>query len=224
MPLYNKQEMSNLERNDFMKKALSLVLGGLFLLFQAAPVWASTAFTVSATVPLATGISLVVDSVNSTGTPVFTQVTGANLSFDPMTFNTANNIYIPGVYYAINVASSSGSGLPDTTLTYTEGSNPNSGSASQGGLGTKSTATFAQELGNVETITSLGKKRLIDLTGTVGHQPYTSLATGSYLRVYVGVWTGSTTAPADPSNGQPFSNADAAGTYTGTLTVTAVVN
>ena len=194
-------------------------------MFQVLPVWAApTTFTVSATVPQATGIAIVVDSVNSSGTPVFTPVSGTSLSFDPMTFNTTNNIYIPSVYYALNISSSSGSGLPDTTVTYTEGANPNSGSASQGGLGTKTTATFAQELGNVETITALGKKRLIDLTGTVGHEPYTSLATGSYLRIYVGVWTGSTTAPVDPSNGQPFSNADASGTYTGTLTVTAVVN
>jgi hypothetical protein len=207
-----------------MKNKLSLILGGMFLLFQAAPVWAATAFTVSATVPPATGINIVVDSVNSTGTPVFTQVSGTTLSFDPMTFNSTNNIYVPSIYYALNVSTSGGGGLPDTTVTYTEGSNPNSGSATQGGLGTKSTATFAQELGSTETITALGKKRLIDLTGTVGHEPYTALASGSYLRVYVGVWTGSTTAPADPSNGQPFSNADAPGTYTGTLTVTAVVN
>jgi hypothetical protein len=206
-----------------MKKVLSLVLGGVFLLFQALPVWAATAFTVSATVPLATGITMVVDSVNATGTTVFTPVSGTALSFDPMTFNTTNNIYLPGIYYALNISTSGGGGLPDTTVTYTEGTNPNSGSATQGGLGTKSTATFAQELGSVETITALGKKRLIDLTGTVGHEPYTALASGSYLRIYVGVWTGSTTAPADPTNGQPFSNADASGTYTGTLTVTAVV-
>jgi len=210
-----------------MKNKVSLLLGGLFLLCQVGTGWASTAFQVSATVPLATGISIVVDSVNSTGTPVFTPVTGTALSFDAgagMQLNSTYNILMPSVYYALNIASSGGAGLPDTTLTYAEGTNPNSGSATLGGLGTKTTATFAQELGSVETITALGKKRLIDLTGSVGHEPYTALATGSYLRVYVGVWTGSTTAPADPGNGQPFTYGDAPGTYTGTLTVTAVVN
>ena len=210
-----------------MKTRLSIVLGGLLLLVQAGTGWASTAFTVSATVPTANSVNLVVDQVNASGTPVFTPVTGTALSFDAgggMVYNTTNNIYLPSVYYAINVSAAGGGGLPDTTVTYAEGTNPNSGSSTQGGLGQKATVTFAQELGSVETITALGKKRLMDLTGSVGHEPYTSLATGSYLRLYVGVWTGSTTAPADPSNGQPFSNADAPGQYTGTLTVTAVVN
>jgi hypothetical protein len=210
-----------------MKTKLSLFLGGMFLLLQAGTVWAATAFTVSATVPTSTGINLVVDSVNATGTPVFTQVTGTNLSFDAgggMVFNTTNNIYLPSVYYAINVSTSGGAGLPDTTVTYAEGNNPNGSSTTQLGLGTKATATFDQELGSAETLLPLGKKRLIDLTGSTGHVPYTSLASGSYLRIYLGVWTGSTTAPVDPSNGQPFSNADAPGQYTGTLTVSATVN
>ena len=209
-----------------MNTKLNLILGGLFLLSQlvlpvGARAQAATAFTVSATVPLATGISIVVDSVNATGTPVFTPVSGTSLSFDPMTFNTTNHIWLPSIYYVLNIGVSGGSGLPDTTVTYAEGTNPN---GATNGLGYKSTATFDQELGTTETLLSLGKKRLIDLTGTTGHVPYTSLATGSYLRVYLGIWTGSTVAPADPSNGQPFSNADAAGTYTGTLTVSAVVN
>jgi len=207
-----------------MKSRLSLILGSLFLLGQVGTVWAATAFTVSATVPTANSISILVDQVNATGTPVFTPVSGTALSFDAgggMTFNATNNIYLPSVYYALNIATAGGGGLPDTTLTYTEGVNPN---GATNGLGYKATVTFAQELGSVETITALGKKRLIDLTGTVGHEPYTALASGSYLRVYLGVWTGSTTAPADPSNGQPFSNADAPGLYSGSLLVTAVVN
>ena len=54
-----------------MKTKLSLILAGLFLLGQAATGWAATTFTVSATVPSATGISVAVSSVNST-TNVFT--------------------------------------------------------------------------------------------------------------------------------------------------------
>lgn len=191
---------------------------------QSATGWAATAYQVSATVPSATGISMVVDSVNATGTPTFTPISGTALSFDPMTFNTTSNIYVPGVYYAINISASGGGGEPDTTVTYAEGTNPNGSSATQFGFGTKSTVTFAQELGSTETITALGKKRMIDLVGSVGHEPYTALAAGSYLRLYVGIWTGSTVSPVDPSNGQPFTNSDAPGTYTGTMTVTAVVN
>jgi len=210
-----------------MKIKVTLFLGGLYLLCQAGTGFASTTFTMSATVPQATGISIIVDSVNSTGAPIFTLVSGSALSFNSgggMTYNAANNIFLPSVYYALNIQATGGSGLPDTTVTYSEGSNPNSGSATFGGLGSKATATFAQELGSVETITALGKKRLIDLTGNVGHEPYTALAPGSYLRVYLGIWTGSSTSPADPSNGQPFSYGDAPGSFTGSLTVSATVN
>lgn len=209
-----------------MKKVLGVILGGLFLLFLSVPVWASTTFTVSATVPAATGISISVDSVNST-TNVFTLLASGTtaLSFDPMTYNATNAIYIPSVYYALNFGVTGGAGTPDLTVTYNEGTNPN---GTTNGLGYKTTATFAKEVvgtGGTTTETLLSdhgpKKRLIDLNGE--HVTYTELA-GGYPRIYVGVWTGTTTVPADPSNGQPFSNGDAPGTYTGSLVVTAVVN
>jgi hypothetical protein len=209
-----------------MKIIMSLILGGLFLLFHTVPVWAqSTTFTVSATVPDASGVSITVDSINSS-TNAFTQEPAGTtaLSFDPMTYNSTSNIYVPSIYYALNFSTSGGAGSPDVTFTYNEGSNPNSGSTTNpDGLGYKSTATFAKETTSGETLlTAHGpKKRLIDLSGE--HVAYTETA-GGYLRVYLGVWTGSTTTPADPSNGQPFSNADAAGQYTGSLVATAVVN
>jgi hypothetical protein len=208
-----------------MKTKLSVILGGLFLAFQVVPVWAApTTFTVSATVPAATGISITVDSVNS-ATNVFTTLpTGTTaLSFDPMTFNTTNNIYIPSIYYALNFAVANGAGSPDVTVTYNEGSNPNSGTSNPDGLGFKSTATFAKEVGSTETLlTDHGPKKL--LTNLNGEHVTFSELTGGYLRIYLGIWVGSTTAPADPAGGQPFSNADAPGTYTGSLVATAVVD
>jgi len=205
-----------------MKTKISIVVAGLFLLFQVAPVWAApTTFTVSATVPLATGISINVSSVNSSTNAFTLQPSGTTaLSFDPMTFNTTNNIYIPNHYFALDFGVTGGGGSPDVSVTYNEGTNPN---GATNGLGFKATATFAKEVGTTETLlTAHGpKKRLIDLSSE--HVAFTEL-TGAYLRIYVGAWTGSTVAPADPTNGQPFSNADAAGTYTGSLVVTAVVN
>jgi hypothetical protein len=215
-----------LREESVMKKVLSLVLGGAFLLFQSVVVWAApTTFTVSATVPSATGVGVTVSSVSSASNAFTTQPAGTTaLSFDPMTFNTTNNIYLPNHYYALDFAVSGGSGSPDVTVSYNEGSNPN---GSTNGLGYKSTATFAKEVSNGTTntetfLTAHGpKKRLIDLSGE--HVGFTEL-TGGFLRMYLGVWTGSTTAPADPTNGQPFTAADGAGTYTGSLVVTAVVN
>jgi hypothetical protein len=210
-----------------MKKIWGLILAGAFVLCQVSTGWAApTTFTVSATVPAATGISISVASVNSTSNVFTTLASGTTaLSFDPMTFNATTNIYVPNVYYALSFGVTNGSGTPDVTVTYSEGSNPN---GSTNGLGYKSTATFAKEVVNTngtttETLlTAHGpKKRLIDLNGE--HLTYTELA-GGFPRIYLGIWTGSTTAPVDPSNGQPFSNSDAAGLYTGSLLVTAVVN
>lgn len=209
-----------------MKIIVSLILGGIFLLFQAVPIWAApTTFTVSATVPDATGVGVTVSSVNSTTNAFTTEAAGTTaLSFDPMTFNTTNNIYLPNHYFALDFAVTGGAGSPDVTVTYNEGSNPN---GTTNGLGYKSTATFAKEVSNGTTTTETfltahgPKKRLIDLSSE--HVAYTEV-TGGFLRIYLGVWTGSTTAPADPTNGQPFTASDGAGVYTGSLVVTAVVN
>ncbi len=204
-----------------MQKSISLVLTGLFLISQAA--MAQIPLTVSATVPAATGLQLTVTPVNSTtnafGTP---STTATTLPFGTLTFNSTLGIYLPTNYFAIDLGTTGGAGVPIVNVTYAEGTNPNG--VATNGLGTKTTATFVTEAisggSTVESSSSLGKKRLIDLTGTVGQ--LSTIPTGSWERVYVGVWTGSTTAPADPANGKPFSNTDKGGTYTGTLTFTLV--
>jgi hypothetical protein len=212
-----------------MKTKLSLiVLGGMLLIGHnaMAQLTAPQTFTVSASVPLSTSVGITVNSINSTGSPVFTPVAGTALSFGTLTYTTTNgiNIYLPNHYFSLDVAPIGGAGAPDTTVTYTEGANPN---GATNGLGYKATATFAKEVYTsattppTETITALGKMRLIDLAAT--HEPYTAVS-GGWLRIYIGIWTGTTTAPADPTNGQPFSNADAAGSYTGSLLITAVIN
>jgi len=205
-----------------MKTRLILLLGGLFLLSQGAAVSAQT-LTVSASVPAATGLQLTVTPVNAT-TNVFgtSSTTATTIPFGTLTFNSTLGIYLPANYYAIDIGTTGGAGTPTVAVTYVEGTNPNN--VATNGLGTKTTATFVTEAlsgtSTVETLSSLGKKRLIDLTGTAGQ--LSTIPSGSWERVYVGIWTGSTTAPADPSNGKPFTNTDVGGTYTGSLTFTAV--
>ena len=209
-----------------MKIKMHLILGGLFLMSQVATVQAAAqTLTVSATVPQATGISITVTPVNATTNVFGTPSTSATtLPFGTLTYNAANGIYLPSQYFAIDLGSTGGAGSPIVAVTYVEGTNPNL--VATNGLGTKTTATFALEqytsptTSPIETISTLGKKRLIDLTGTAGE--VATIPSGDWERVYVGVWTGSTTAPADPSNGKPFVNTDNAGTYTGTLTFTVV--
>ncbi|MDE2222767.1 MAG: hypothetical protein KGK03_06825 [Candidatus Omnitrophica bacterium] len=201
----------------------ALAVLGLVVLAPVAGDATQFNFTVSATVPAATGVSVTVSSVNSSTNAFTTMPAGTTaLSFDPMTFNPTLGIYLPNHYFALDFGATGGAGTPDLTLTYTEGTNPN---GTSNGLGTKTTATFAKEVlgtggSTTETLLPQGKMRLIDLSST---HIAASEVTGGWPRVYLGVWTGSTTAPADPSNGKPFSNADAAGTYTGSLVITAVV-
>ena len=77
---------------------MKLLLTAAVLLGSAGIVMAagsgSQTFTVSATVPSASSVSITPSSVNST-TNVFTTVSGTSLSFDPLNFdiNNANNIF-----------------------------------------------------------------------------------------------------------------------------------
>lgn len=176
--------------------------------------------TVSASIPTPTSLQLTVTPINATtGVPGTPSTTATTIPFGTLTYSTSLGIYLPTNYYSVALGTN-GAGVPIVAVTYTEGSNPNNNAAN--GLGTKSTATFvtANSSTGVETVSSLGKKRLIDLTGTAGE--LSTIPSGSYEKVYVGIWTGSTTAPADPSNGKPFTTTDTGGTYTGTLTFTAV--
>jgi len=207
-----------------MKKILSLSLGCLVLFSQTATVFANAIpLTVSATITPGTAIQLTVTPVNATtnvfGTP---STTATTLPFGTLGFNSTLGIFLPTNYFAIDIGETGGAGTPIVSVTYTEGTNPNA--LATNGLGTKTTATFVTEAisgsSTVETPSSLGKKRLIDLTGTAGQ--LATIPSGSWERVYVGVWTGSTVAPADPTNGKPFANTDVGGTYTGTLTFTSV--
>src|SRR3569623_926644 len=75
----------------------------------------SKTFTVSATVPAASGVNIIASSVNST-TNAFTTVNGTSLSFDPLTFDTTNSIFVPNHYFAIDVGPAGGGGSTDVTI------------------------------------------------------------------------------------------------------------
>ncbi len=175
----------------------------------------TTSFLVSASIPAATGASITASRVNA-ATNAFTAVSGTNLSFDPLTFQATNQIYLPDHFFAIDIGSVGGAGSPNVNVTYTEGLNPNTPGK---GLGWHSSATFVRVEGATEVpLTAHGPKKLLkDLTG----ENITSAeATGGFLRVYTGIITGDASTP---TGGIPFSNADKPGAYNGTLVVTATV-
>ncbi|MBF0122831.1 MAG: hypothetical protein HQL21_05425 [Candidatus Omnitrophica bacterium] len=208
-----------------MKKAVGLMIAVVFMFMQAGTLSAATrSFTVTASVPSATGVAISASSVlvsTNAFTPLASNVT--SLSFDTMTFNTTYGFWAPDHVFAIDVGTVGGAGNVTTVVTYTEGTNQNS-SVGGHGLGYKGLATFqkATVSGGVTTeatIAAHGKKKLIDLTGTTVTPAQVA---GGWLRVYLGITT-DPTAVGMPANAEIFSNADRSGIYDGTITFTATV-
>ena len=200
-----------------MKKTINIIFVGLLVTIfqvQSFAITVNRSFTVSATVPGATGVTINASSVTNSG-GVFSSVTGTALNFGTLTFNTINGIWLPGNYFAIDIGSSGGAGVPTTTVSYTEGANPNSPGH---GLGYKSAATFVKIVGTTETQLASHKKVLKNLTNEIVAP---SEITGGFLRIYLGIVTGD---PAStPADGEPFTNNDRPGTYDGTLLISATV-
>jgi len=204
-----------------MKKVFSIIAAGILFLGQAGWVAADTkTFTVSATIPSATGVGINAFQYDA-ATNNRTAVTGTALNFNPMTFNASTNVFLPNHYFAIEVAPVSGSGNTDVTLSYTEGANP---ASPNHGLGWRSVATFFKVTGgSTETaLSSHGPKKMLkDLAGE--HVTPAELAS-AFLRVYVGIVTKDPGATIpDPASSEVFTNATPAGNYDGSLVVTATV-
>ncbi len=204
-----------------MEKILRLVLISGFLLGSTGSLMADTrTFTVSATIPPPSGVSLTAHSVNA-ATNVWTLVTGTALNFDPMTYDLTNQIYRPDHYFVINAGPIAGAGSTDVTVSYTEGANPNTAVGGHG-LGWKTVATFVKVSGTTETnLAAHGPKKLLkDLTAE--HITPAELGTGTF-RMYTGIEL-NPAATGEPAGAEVFSAADRVGSYTGSLVVTATVS
>jgi len=208
-----------------MKTKLSLILGGLLLLSQAAMAQTTT-YSVSATVPAGAGVGITVNSVN-TATSSFTLVPGTTLNYAPLSFNTTNNVYLANNYFTFDVAVI-GAGAPNTIVAYTAGIVP---AGAVNTLGSNSSISFDKEVYTSSSTPPTqtpysGPFVLSSLAGTPQTVPYTAV-TGGWTRIYMGLCTGNTSSAAgtvDPAGCHPFSSADAVGTYTGTLSITTAVN
>jgi hypothetical protein len=184
----------------------------------------SESFIVSAEVPQATGIAINASQVNAS-TEVWSTVSGNTLDFGMMTLS-ADGVYLPDHYFAVDVGATGGAGTPSVTVSYTEGTNPNS---PDHGLGWKSTATFVRVEGGPGPedqtevpLSAHGPKKLLkDLSGELFSE---SEISGGFFRFYLGIVTGDPEATfPDPAAAEVFTNADAHGEYTGTLLVSASI-
>ena len=180
---------------------------------------ADTTLNLSADIPAATSVSVNVSSVNSS-TNQFSALSGSSLTFNPMTLDQTNKIYLPNHYFALDVGPAGGAGSINVTLTYTEGIPP---AGQTHGLGWKSTATFVRVVGATGNQTETGltahgpKKLLKDLNGET---ILSSEVSGGFFRMYLGIVTLDPAAAfKDPAGAEVFSNADKPGNYSGTLLI-----
>jgi len=171
-------------------------------------------YNLSAEIPDATGVSITASRiVGTTWTPAST-----SLTYD-MNYDTTNEVWLATEYYAVDVAPTGGTGNPQTTVTFLQGYNPNGGTAH--GLGVKGAANFVSVTGptgsQTETALPAHPKEIFS---TVNETINPSELNGGFLRMYFGINTGDASTP---TNGEVFTNADAPGSYEGTMTVSATL-
>ncbi len=200
-----------------MKKIIGSIITVVMLTAVSAVAHADT-FNLSATIPTINGVSVTAQSV--TGSTWASA--GTALAFGKLTLNTFTNgkqAYLPDSYFAIDVAGTGGAGVP--TLTQVSYAETTTGATK---LGARANISFmaltynaADPAKPTETAMSAHAKKalsaLATTTESIGKADITGVGAG-WLRIYVGLNDGTVT------NLVPFSPSDAAGTYTGTLTIT----
>lgn len=211
------------------KEGLRLRLA-LLAVFVLVPVSRAAAvdFVVSADVPPATGVSISATENHMEGS---TEVFGPTvIAFDfnnasgHLDLDTVNGIYTSDHFFTIDVAAIGGAGSPNVTVSYGSESNP---VGQTKGFGFKSTATFNKVTGGPApsdqvdtTMGTHGTKLLNQISG--GEFISNTDLLGGFLRIRVGVYDGANSA-LNTAGGEPFTNADISGPYSGVVTVTATL-
>ncbi len=202
-----------------MKKRLLIALG-LFsaVLVLATPVHAQNSedFVITAEVPTAGKATFVVNKITegagAGGADLWEKQTGTDLNLGKLVLDPDNNIFLPVSYYAIDVGSDGAGNNPDISVSYVDDAWPVGSTVK---LSNRGTISFAQVIyGQAEPVNIAGMS-LGQANGySVPEQPL-----GSWLRVSVGVATGSATL--DEGDATPFTASDLPGQYIGTLTLSA---
>ena len=209
-----------------MKKILLTTVIALGMILMVMPMQTANAvdFAVSAYIPKANAVTITATEVDAASGDFGNTVT--DMDFDPMTYDSAAGIWLPDHYFAVDVGvTSDGVGSTDVIVTYSETTSDRPAGQIKG-LGYKSTATFVTVTGSPgsQTETDLaghGPTKL--LKDVSGENIFGTELGGGFFRMYVGLYPGGD-GTLDGDGGEPFTNSDKTGDYTGTLTVTAVVS
>ena len=209
-----------------MIKKLFLILVGmsLTLAFSTSVVLAED-FDVSASVPASSSATYTVSRVTNGGT-TFTPWTN-NLDLGTLKLVDVATPPAPpqfvfltnDVFYVIDVGIN-GVGQPDIDLSYTDIANPNGSPGDGTGLEIHGTVAWAHvTTGTPDVVVGIDGLSLGETNGITQEIQEEDLSTGDFFRLIVGTATG------DPALNEgaatPFTQADAIGPYSGTLTVTA---
>lgn len=196
-----------------MKKQASIITLGLAALaLVVTSVVNAEVYTIGANVPSSTGASFTVSKVTD---GVFTPHASNNLSFGELSLDSDNGIFLAPYYFNIDVGGVGGSGIPSIDIQYSDTGSPTGATTDLGDHGTFSYFSITEVEGS-EVQTDLDFLSLHEADGLT----ITSTDLGSgFLRIALGVSTGN---PPVEGDAVPFNLGSAPGTYTGTLTLTAV--
>lgn len=201
-----KQEQSIKEVGK-MKNILIACMVFVVVAFCATSAWAaSQTVNVNATVPAVTGgLNVVVSKIVG---DVWTPAT--SMAFGTLVWNATNKIFLPPMYYAIDVGVTDNTGSA-WTVTHTR-TNLAGGTTN---INNKVNVSFVKQTGDI-TFTPLQKVSYGNSNSIV----YTKAAlAGGWLRVYYGIGTGDPAKP-DALGVTPIGLDTPAATYSGSITIT----
>lgn len=218
--LYKLNRITNNFESTFKREDNVKTKIGMLLIVSAAVMTAvvtaskAEVFTIGAVVPSATGASFNVSKVTG---DVFAPHASNNLDFGELDLDSNNGIFLAPYYFAIDVGGENGAGIPDIDIQYTDTGAPNGATTA---LGDHGTLSYASVVGNQngDVVTTLSFMSLHQANGV--NIDSGELGDG-FLRINIGIATGNTGFEGDAV---PFNLGSAPGSYTGTLTLTAVVN
>jgi len=205
----NYKQKESIKEVGKMKNILSICMVFVVVAFCATSAWASpnpTTVTVNATIPtMAGGLNVSVSKVVGT---VWTAA--SQISFGTLVWDTVNNIFLPNCYYAVDIGVTDNSGNP-WTITHTRSSLLGPGGAN---IDDKVNVSF-----NKQTSSTVGTELAKYSFGNSNSKAFTKATLlNGWLRIYYGVGTGE---PGKDAPGvTPIGLGTAAGTYTGSITIT----
>lgn len=218
-----------------MKKLIGIIMLTAVLAVGAGPAFAAdyasgtpVDFSVTASVPMATGVSITAVKVNALSNVWGSEVTDLDFNTSgKLDYDSTNGIWTSKQYFAINVGMIGGAASISTKVQYIEGTKP---ATQVKGMGYKATAKFVKIIkvfsgttsSETETTLTPGTKLLNSLIGTGTTISQADIA-GGYLRIYVGLFDGKDTTISG-LGGEPFTSSDKPGIYNGTLRVTATIS